>query len=741
MKRNHVQTPLPLLAFWIAGTLVFIVIALFCILGLLHKVSQRQLMLFSQGIVESSVQQEQTISSSVKDVFDSASLDPALSKLLNYEAVQPNELLQGLRQLKMYRETNYLVDSIYIFNYRNQTVYVSSPNAIEAVYPIEDFFDPGAASLIQSYQNYSNMQPIFRSFSSTYPSVETVSLISYLRYNTLAPAGQSNVMIINIRQEVLFERLNTVSMDMGTTLLLVNREGVLETVHSAGEYRSVQQIVEKVLRRTDEEGCFIDGTDRSEHIVCYQPILNNEWILISISSESSLNSLFKNNEYILSLFLLILLFAFCCVGGIVVIRKLGEVSNLNRQKIAQMEQERREKAYESKRQAIRSFLHTTGREAETLLPLQKQGYSVREDTYGLLLILFLDHYSTQIPEQYVTIRDRNALKFGICNIAEELLTSFGVSFSTYEEDARCVILLQPAPDSDSLLPQLRDLQHKVREGLNVSLSIFLSAPFPLMQTTAVYEGLCNGLPYRQLLGAGSIITSDMLDFRELYSCNMPTDQLKQLSQEILRLDMSQALLRLREILESISQGSYKSFQVNLVQLIVCLDETLTKLQVNNGIEKAIHAGTLMYRINSLESLEEICLVIEEVLQQTEKRILQNQGSHQQPLFTSIQEIVRKGYADRDFSINTVADRLGMSPAYLSRVFKKSTGTTFVEYVLAVRMDAARNLLSHTDTPIDEIVTAVGFSDISYFYKVFKKVNGCTPAIYRKNHHSDAVKYC
>lgn len=89
--------------------------------------------------------------------------------------------------------------------------------------------------------------------------------------------------------------------------------------------------------------------------------------------------------------------------------------------------------------------------------------------------------------------------------------------------------------------------------------------------------------------------------------------------------------------------------------------------------------------------------------------------------------------DRDFSINTIAEKMQMSAGYLGRLFKKSTGTTFLEYLLSVRMEVARNLLTNANTPIDEIVRLVGFGDTPYFYKVFKKVNGCTPASYRKNH--------
>ena len=43
------------------------------------------------------------------------------------------------------------------------------------------------------------------------------------------------------------------------------------------------------------------------------------------------------------------------------------------------------------------------------------------------------------------------------------------------------------------------------------------------------------------------------------------------------------------------------------------------------------------------------------------------------------------------------------------------------------------LLSETDEPIDSVIYSVGFGDTPYFYKLFKQVNGCTPARYRETY--------
>ena len=94
----------------------------------------------------------------------------------------------------------------------------------------------------------------------------------------------------------------------------------------------------------------------------------------------------------------------------------------------------------------------------------------------------------------------------------------------------------------------------------------------------------------------------------------------------------------------------------------------------------------------------------------------------------------KTYASEqiDVQIRFIADEMNMNASYLGKLFKKNTGQTFVEYLHCVRMGKACELLRKTDMEINSIVDSVGYSDITYFYKVFRKMNGCTPLVYRQS---------
>ena len=81
--------------------------------------------------------------------------------------------------------------------------------------------------------------------------------------------------------------------------------------------------------------------------------------------------------------------------------------------------------------------------------------------------------------------------------------------------------------------------------------------------------------------------------------------------------------------------------------------------------------------------------------------------------------------------------MGINPYYLSHLFRKEMGTSFVEYLTTVRVSVAKNLLKQTKMSTLEIGLAVGYSDPSHFAKVFKKREHTSPSEYRKKRIEDS----
>ena len=87
----------------------------------------------------------------------------------------------------------------------------------------------------------------------------------------------------------------------------------------------------------------------------------------------------------------------------------------------------------------------------------------------------------------------------------------------------------------------------------------------------------------------------------------------------------------------------------------------------------------------------------------------------------------------DLTLEDLAEVAGLTPQYLCTVFKQYTSQTIFQYINMVRVSKSKELLlAVSDMPIKEIATQTGFHDVSYFCKIFRKLEGKSPLEFRKS---------
>lgn len=100
------------------------------------------------------------------------------------------------------------------------------------------------------------------------------------------------------------------------------------------------------------------------------------------------------------------------------------------------------------------------------------------------------------------------------------------------------------------------------------------------------------------------------------------------------------------------------------------------------------------------------------------------------------EVIKKSIAfishhyHEELSVRMVSNYVNLSYSYFSRLFKKETGMSFVDYVIFVRIQRAVWLLRHSSKSIEEIAFEIGFNTPNYFSAIFKKKVGISPSEYR-----------
>ncbi|WP_135546441.1 response regulator [Paenibacillus cymbidii] len=99
-------------------------------------------------------------------------------------------------------------------------------------------------------------------------------------------------------------------------------------------------------------------------------------------------------------------------------------------------------------------------------------------------------------------------------------------------------------------------------------------------------------------------------------------------------------------------------------------------------------------------------------------------------------VLAKQYVEAHYrqkiKLEDVAGALHVNITYLSSFFKKETGQNFIDYINEVRIKKAMELMKNVDYKVFEVSIRVGFNNLSYFNKIFKKIVGVNPMVYRED---------
>ncbi len=100
------------------------------------------------------------------------------------------------------------------------------------------------------------------------------------------------------------------------------------------------------------------------------------------------------------------------------------------------------------------------------------------------------------------------------------------------------------------------------------------------------------------------------------------------------------------------------------------------------------------------------------------------------IIEDVKNYILENYANPLFGVSDVADRFHFSSDYISRLFNKYVGMAINPYITNVRMQGAMKMLSETEEPLKNIAEKVGYSNLNYFIRVFRKQTNMTPSEYK-----------
>lgn len=170
------------------------------------------------------------------------------------------------------------------------------------------------------------------------------------------------------------------------------------------------------------------------------------------------------------------------------------------------------------------------------------------------------------------------------------------------------------------------------------------------------------------------------------------------------------------------------------------DIKLKVLELVMSAEKiGFESGGMVYRFNmrseyldtvmNMRSYQELSEWFRSRISDICRSIFTKKEENTVDIIRSAQDYILANY-NKDLILDDVSKELQISPYYFSKLFKKRTGSTFIEYLTNVRIERAKEFLRNTNKSMKEICLDVGYSDANYFSRTFKKNVGVTPSEYK-----------
>jgi len=138
---------------------------------------------------------------------------------------------------------------------------------------------------------------------------------------------------------------------------------------------------------------------------------------------------------------------------------------------------------------------------------------------------------------------------------------------------------------------------------------------------------------------------------------------------------------------------------------------------------------IMEKLNTLDTLDECDAYVKGLLNEYFSNV--QDFINNSKLIIDIIEYIKKNYTNPNLCLNDIADSVYITPNYMNSVFKKKFGTTVGQYITAVRINSAKELIMDRSIKLSEVAEMVGYNDAGYFTKVFRKNVGVSPKDYRE----------
>lgn len=343
-----------------------------------------------------------------------------------------------------------------------------------------------------------------------------------------------------------------------------------------------------------------------------------------------------------------------------------------------------------------------------------------------------------LPERFSDLEKRfgggHQLQFVIDNALIETVKIEGTVCITLNEGQYYILYPYPKSikwnTSDIIYDELQKIQEAMNRYMKIGTSLYIGEVCNTMselkkQTTL----LLNSKTFRFYSGENRILKLQLMEITkdDIFVHYAPA--LDDFKSCILNCDIDYVKGTVAKWIGEIYANKYPMDSVRswVLKIVTDIELKYTVMQHFLTNYSAEVLQQTVYAIHTLDHLRE--WLIDFLVGKMEKvRLHQDQSSRKE--IVAAQRYVMT-HLNEKISMDEMAKRLDLNSSHFSRIFKKETGETFVEFVTRSKMEKARELLDISNQSVEQISEELGFDNSSYFFKLFRAFSGMSPTEYRK----------
>lgn len=248
---------------------------------------------------------------------------------------------------------------------------------------------------------------------------------------------------------------------------------------------------------------------------------------------------------------------------------------------------------------------------------------------------------------------------------------------------------------------------------------------------SAYTQILEASVYRYYVQPAGVIRSDEIERRDSSLVDSLEYYRKRFEEAAAQADFAEGEKLCNELFDYL-ESSGNTYHRNLYCVLSIVNDILTASRdmVEDGMIRDDAVEKTMTNMRTDESLSALKEDFYSFLKQVCRAVSTDSRGFGR-LSERIREYVQDNYTDCNMNISAIADVLGLSPRYVSRVFKEQTGLTLLNYINDMRIERAKQLLKQTNKTVDEISRETGFANVRTFRRNFQKATGITASDYKK----------